>query len=586
MSVADRGVDFERLRIAVGSGSAFRPSAAMALFFIGTTGYVVAQPGLLESFDHLWRGLLVAVLLNMTITVIMVAWYVLWFADQPLRPLWLVVPISALIGAGRLELGRELQSAFGLLHHMDVPFAYFAGAIQGLLWLFVMSLFFENRDRFTRERNALLSELATSRMREQRGEVMTNAISQELATQVAQRISGSVSTTRSDLATVLEFDDSATAFRRVASSLREAIDNDIRPMSHALWAREFDSDTQMSARTLLRLTCYQRPFAVAVTTIFTIVFGIPIALSVHPHEQAFLMLVGQTTLGALVARWLDRTLRPGGQSDATTYWLSIVIVALAVTIPSLPLPAIGWALDSAQLWSLSSLISYPMLMVFANIVTGLAGTREAILERAREIVDEATIAGEVRAREMQEASQRLARHLHSSLQGRLMALSLELEQAAERGRASGTADILARLDALLAEPMVQALVVEPVDVEPALRKLIGEWAAVADVRLTYALDKCGPLDQGELIVGIAEEAIANAVRHGHATSITVDVASEGADVLMTIENDGEARSPGEPGVGSRWLDHVSNRHWELGPLPGGGMRLRVRLPDLLPVEHS
>lgn len=585
MSAADWAVGYQRLRSAVSSGASFQPSSAIVLFGMGTVGSVIAQAGLFESFDNFQRSLLTAVLLNVTMSLVVLGVYLLWFEGGAPRPFAAVVALSAILGAGRIGLGQQLQHALGIPSLMDSWLGYLAGGVQGLLWLFAMSLFFQDRERFTEQREALLQELAENRMRERRGELLTNAITQELATSVEARVAASVSVTRSDVLSALTYTDSAVALRSVATSLREAVDRDIRPMSHELWEGRSESDTHMSWVTLLRIACYQQPFAIVVTTVFTIALGFPVALSMQYPMQALASMAVQVTCGALVAQWLDRRFRQPGRADAGAYWASLLVLALVVTIPTMPLRLLGWPIDNARLWSLSALIGYPMLMLFSNIVTGLTGTREAVLERVRGIVDDAAVAREVRARELQLASQRLARHLHSSLQGRLMALSLELEQAAEQGRTETTTEVLQRLNALLEAPLVGALQQQAVDVEPALRALIAEWSVVSDVQLRYELPEAGPLEQGELIVGIAEEAIANAIRHGHATQIRLHVAADQANVVMTIENDGDVRPIGEPGMGSRWLDQVSNRDWNLEPSPNRGMRLRVRLPNLLPVEQ-
>lgn len=575
---------FERLRTAVSSGAAFQYSSAVALFAMGTVGSFITQVGLFDSLDNFIGGALVAVVLNLSISIMVVIIYVLWIEDRPPRPFWIMALLAPAFGVGRMALSHELQAAVGVPSLMRNWIGYGAGAMQGVLWMVTLSLFFQDRDRFNLERSALLRELADNRLRERSRAVLTNALTEELTKTVSDRVAASVSATRSSVATALTYRDSAAALRSIAASLRSTIDEEIRPMSRELWRQQGDADVQMNWRTLLTLSCYRRPFATVTSGLYAIAFGWPLAMSMtHPVQAAICMLV-QILLGAMTLQLIDQNLRIREHDDAVAYWMSLVVLAFVVTAPTIPLVALGWPQDDARLWSFTALIGYPLITFFSSIVNGLAGTREAVLERVRGIVDETAVSREVRAKEMQVASQRLARHLHSSLQGRLMALSLELERAADQDRADISSDVLQRLDALLQAPMVGALEEQAIDVEAALRRLINEWSAVANVHLEYSVAHTGPLEQGQLIVGIAEEALANAVRHGHATEIDVRVTSSGPDVLVSIENNGTAKAIGQPGLGTRWLDQVSRSDFTLRPRGDGGMRLQVRLADVIPGE--
>jgi len=585
MSVADVDIRSgrERLLAAIGSADAFQYSGAIALFVIGSAGSLVTQVGIFESAQNFWASIVVAFVLNLVIALVVVSIYAFWLENRPSPSPWFMLPLAMGLGVFRIWLSHQLQDSVGipsLLHSLQ---GYLAGAMHGLFWFVPMSLFFHNAARFDRERAKLLSELVDNRLRERRRTLLANALTEEMTRSVAAKVAASVSETRSTLASALTYADSTLALRDIAKGLRSTVDRDIRPMSRELWARTPPAETRLDWRTLLRLSCYEQPFPLFIIAVIMLGLGLPLSLSLPHPLSATLMDIVQIAFVLLYLWVVDRYFRT---RDALGYWLAIAGTSVVVLLPALIVSSFGWTPADRDFWFTSAFFGVPLLIVFSCIVSGLEGTREAILERVRTLVDEAAVARELGTRELQFASQKLARHLHSSLQGRLMAISLELEQAAEQGRAAAMRDVLQRLDVLLEAPLVGAFEEGAVDVEAALDKLIAEWSAVADVSLEYQPNWSGQLEQGQLIVGIAEEAIANAVRHGHASRIQLQVVGSGTDVVVTIENDGLTQPIGAPGLGTRWLDQVSRTDWQLQPIDSGGMRLRVRLADVIPVEHS
>lgn len=578
MSVVDLQARYrlDRLRTAVASGAGFQYLGAVAFFAVGTTGSLLTQVGLFDSVRSLWASVLVAVVLNGSIALLIISVYAFWIEDKPQRPAWTMLVIAMAIGLFRIWLSHELQRAVGIPSLLHSQYGLLAGALQGLLWYVPLSVFFHNATRFDEERALLLSELADNRMRERSRALLTDALTEQLTTSVATRVAQSVSKTRSTVATALTYEDSTDALRGIAESLRATIDRDIRPMSRELWEKPEVRDVSMSWRTLLRVSCYDRPFPLLLSAILILGLGLPLSLSLQNPTIAVSLDVIQVWLLVLFLGVIDRDLRQPGPRG---FWIPLASSGIVASTPTIMVAVFGWSGADSNYWFLTSMVGMPLVVFLACLASGLEGTREAILERVRHYVDEAAIAREVSARDLHAASQKLARHLHSSLQGRLMAISLELEQAADQGRSGAMGDVLQRLDTLLEAPLVGAFEEHAIDVESALRKLIGEWSAVTDVTLQYEPNWTGPLGQGQLIVGIAEEAISNAVRHGHASTISLHVQGIGPDVIVTTENDGVVQPIGLPGLGTRWLDQVSRTDWQLQPLPSGGMRLRVRLAD-------
>jgi anti-sigma regulatory factor (Ser/Thr protein kinase) len=75
---------------------------------------------------------------------------------------------------------------------------------------------------------------------------------------------------------------------------------------------------------------------------------------------------------------------------------------------------------------------------------------------------------------------------------------------------------------------------------------------------------------------VAEEAVANAYRHGSAEQVHVNISVDMDEIHMTVEDDGSGLSSHlEPGLGSRLLDHHAPGCWSRSAVPTGGVLLQV-----------
>ena len=199
------------------------------------------------------------------------------------------------------------------------------------------------------------------------------------------------------------------------------------------------------------------------------------------------------------------------------------------------------------------------------------------------LATQALLAGTVRASERL----RIARDLHDIVGHHLTALSLHLDLAVRQCAAAPSAPLhtsreLART--LLAEVRVvvaQERAGEPIDLravlttlcagipEPAVSLQFEERLEIASPALAHAVFCC------------VQESLSNALRHAHASAITVRIAQREQQLHVHVADNGRGSGGAAPGNG---LAGMRERADALGgtmaaaSLPGGGYAVSITLP--------
>jgi NarL family two-component system sensor histidine kinase LiaS len=189
---------------------------------------------------------------------------------------------------------------------------------------------------------------------------------------------------------------------------------------------------------------------------------------------------------------------------------------------------------------------------------------------------------------------RIARELHDSVKQQVFAANMRIGAArsAAPGEADGhlgAAEKLVRqaqqeLSDLIHELRPVATHGRPLDV--ALCELAEGYVGDAGPELDLDLetDLPGRPEVGAALYRIAQEALANAVRHAHARRVFVRLHSDGGEIVLRVEDDGRGflpRASDGRGVG---LDSMRERAEALGgrlrvdASPGRGTRVEARLP--------
>ncbi|TDB74746.1 sensor histidine kinase [Micromonospora sp. KC723] len=220
------------------------------------------------------------------------------------------------------------------------------------------------------------------------------------------------------------------------------------------------------------------------------------------------------------------------------------IVVRAVLVGSMAVPqlltqvVIGSALLVVNLQAIASIAALDRRLARALLQ---ASSREALQRR----IDELTASRAAVMSAVDAERQRIERDLHDGLQQRLVALGLLLGRA-RRSRDPDTARELlvqAHVDTRRAIEDLREVAwrVYPSALEQStldeVLALVAQRSTIP-VRISYTLSLRPPRPVETVLYFVACEAITNAVKHAHATVITIEITPVGTEVEMLVHDDG------------------------------------------------
>ena len=231
----------------------------------------------------------------------------------------------------------------------------------------------------------------------------------------------------------------------------------------------------------------------------------------------------------------------------------------------------------------------PIIWRLLDRVKAVQDQRVALLEHA---VDASTA-----------ERRRIAATLHDGVVQELAAASFAVSGAAEKADADGQGDLarMLRSAAAAVRGTIGGLRSLLVDIYPpslatsGLAAVLSDLATTArtrDIEVTLVLppeDRTGLDEEGErLVYRVAQECLRNATKHAAATTVVMELASSGSDVVLTVTDDGRGfvaqemlENPPEGHFGVQVMTDLAARsgaRLELASAPGEGTSWRLTVP--------
>lgn len=204
-----------------------------------------------------------------------------------------------------------------------------------------------------------------------------------------------------------------------------------------------------------------------------------------------------------------------------------------------------------------------------------------------------------------EERKRLARDLHDTVSQQLFAIhmcasSLPKLQQVDRERADSVLEQLVQMSNLAQKQMRNFIAqLRPMELEgrtlyEALDKWFPDYCRQNNLQgeLEWRLkERLSEAKEHQLFL-IAQEAMANIVKHARASGCTLTLSENERQVVMILQDDGEGFKADEVIRGSYGLSTMQERAQKLGgsaeiwSKPGGGTRVKVTIPKMLRGERE
>ena len=112
--------------------------------------------------------------------------------------------------------------------------------------------------------------------------------------------------------------------------------------------------------------------------------------------------------------------------------------------------------------------------------------------------------------------------------------------------------------------------------------LAGRWDGFVELEIVQHPSLISVVcDKSWALVEVLNEAISNAIRHGMASTISIDIEPVDNSIYITVSDNGLGPTSGKPGLGTKIINEITEGNWSIKTGPNGGAVLKLQLTNLV-----
>ena len=540
----------------VGGRYAFSFRAWLVLSPISIFGTVGFIPEGLVPGASIWLGFLVGLIAHAVTGLFLLPGYLTYLAPDPDRKPRPWAAVTTLLVAG-LARGFSVSFSlefFGLVEKAEYIPRMTAGAILVVIWFSVAAVLVGARREYVAVYNGLADSLEKQQL---------------LATEGAD----AVAKTRADLVEqVKKTLSDAFASRSSTTELHNLADSVIRPLSHSLSSHQAIEIKTVSPKRRIRplpvikAALYKYPYNPAA------VAGIGLLSTLYSRVWN-IGLVGflETLIQAVVIFGLFGLAKRFGVRGA---WVPVVWILVGLSANLTTWLLLGYDIAEALVPIILLSLALVVPASFVSLLLAYDDQRAQNIAKLEQALKHINWLERKLNQQLWIEKKRLARYVHSDIQGRVRAAALANSAVTMSDVEKLQRECIEALDLSKELPSFDRFYSDTVEL----------WGGVSVISLDADPNALQAIESDSFglasVVEIIREGVGNAVRHGKAKNVEVGLRLEpGGNQLLSIEvlNDGQSLSPEiVPGFGSKTIAEVSSE-WGLDNV-GERTRLWAKVP--------
>lgn len=471
--------------------------------------------------------------------------------------------LISLVGFARGAIFYALLELFEIPQPSPLIQRLFNSTFITFIWLSTANVAIEVNRRYKRKYRAILSQMMIMNFRNSDG------VDSGFAT-IAEELTLLQEGLRKTYSAAQQSRVSDAAMKKVAEELHLHIESALKPISKRLWLTSTYKYPQLKfwrlildAMTQVRYPTYLVAFtlflsgvillapefgweASLTTNIFGFIFFLALELSRQRIVRIFarfakginLFFVISVGVWTGVLSTIALRIYDGTGSYALAFYLSPYTSALVITASAITL-----ALSDRKL----------ILENLSNEVHGISQTSLLPFQ-----------------------SSQAASYIHNSLQSELTALAHEFEKVAAKPESGRNEALMEKLDALIRRSISEDFANFLESPAKRLDRVLDSWNQIIELKADIDQNLFANSARGNLFVQLVEESLANSVRKGKATQVTISAALTANQLQVVISDNGTFDQSSTPGMGSAWIERHSVGDWNF-EVTSSGTTLKVEL---------
>ena len=374
--------------------------------------------------------------------------------------------------------------------------------------------------------------------------------------------------------------DAIEAYPQLADMLREAADASVRPLSRDLWRQAATRYPRVPWEQVIVDTVRTQPLRTWVLVAFSLLVDGAFAIADRGIAAALPSVLLNVVLVVAICEIANAGMRRWPRHHAALFVAGVTTLQV-LNVAVLAYRNAFWGMPvSAPLFATQVLAGVGIILLtsgFGQWRSEMASMRQAV----RAQVDQEFIQAQARGRELADLARDAARVLHGTVQSRLVACSLAIDRALQTDDRAALATALAAAREALDEPLGDEVrAAGSIGAEVARKVALWGEVCTFTIHVDPRVDAIASVDP--VVVGrVVEEGLTNAIRHGAATVVDVDVRLDDESVVVCVRDDGAGPAGGAAGLGSALLDQATLGRWTL-TRTGGTTELRAAIATANP----